>query len=146
MTKLAHPHVTRTDRERAQARLGALGITPTPQRVEIAAILLARPQHLSADEILARVNRRGARVSKATIYNTLALLARNGLVREVIVERSKVFYDSNTRPHHHFYNTSTGTLTDIERCRIEVGDVPALPDGTVVEAVEVVVRVRDRDA
>ena len=95
------------------SQLRKVGITPTQQRVQIAEILFARPQHMSADQVLALVNRDGPTASKATIYNTLGLFARKGLVREVIVDPSKVFYDSNTTVHHHFFNVDTGELTVI---------------------------------
>ncbi|NIP72848.1 MAG: transcriptional repressor [Gammaproteobacteria bacterium] len=135
--------IPRLERSEAAKLLKARGITPTQQRVEIASILLARPQHLSADELLALVNGY-ARVSKATIYNTLGLFARKGLVREVIVDPSKVFYDSNTDPHHHFYNVSTGELTDICGVHVDVPEVPRLPDGTEVDGVDVIVRLRSK--
>ena len=63
-------------------------------------------------------------------------------MREVIVDPSRVFYDSNTRPHHHLYEVTTGRLEDIDPAVVSVASLPALPPGTVVEAVEVVVRVR----
>src|SRR5258706_2388562 len=93
-----------TQRDGLAQRLKACGITPTRQRVEIARVLLARPQHLAADEILARVNREGMETSKATVYNTLKLFVEKGLIREVIVHPVRVFYDSNTLPHHHLYD------------------------------------------
>ena len=123
-------------------RLKACGITPTQQRVEIAQILFARPQHVSAEQVLAIVNAHGAVVSKATVYNTLGLFAREGLVREVIVDPTKVFYDSNTGPHHHFYNVDTGALTDIDAGELALNDLPALPEGTMAEAVDIIIRVR----
>lgn len=138
------PGNPRLSREEAVRRLEAHGIAPTRQRVQIASHLLGRPQHVAAEELLARVNRGRARVSKATVYNTLALFARKGLVREVIVDPSRVVYDSNTRPHHHFYNLSTGELTDIDEAHIPVGRVPEVPDGTRIDGVEVIVRVRNR--
>ncbi|HHM06148.1 MAG TPA: transcriptional repressor [Gammaproteobacteria bacterium] len=119
------------------------GITPTHQRVEIALILFARPQHLSAEQILARVNEDGTLVSKATVYNTLGLFARKGLIREVIVDPTKVFYDPTTSPHHHFYNVDDGSLTDIDADAIGLGALPALPPGTTAEGIEVVIRVRN---
>jgi Fur family iron response transcriptional regulator len=118
------------------------GITPTPQRVSIARILLARAQHLSADQLLEAVNRSEPRVSKATVYNTLGLFLRKGLVRAVVVDPSKVFYDSNTRFHHHFYDIHTGALTDIEETAIGVPALPNLPTGSIVESVEIIVRLR----
>ena len=59
-----------------------------------------------------RVNGGEASVSKATVYNTLGLFAAHGLIKGVKVDPSKVFCDSNPMPHHHFYHTTTGELTD----------------------------------
>ena len=118
------------------------GITPTQQRVQIASLLLARPQHLSAEQLLALVNRGKTVVSKATVYNTLGLFARKGLVREVIVDPTKVFYDSNTRRHHHFYHVDTGILTDIDEGQIDIGKLPELPECTVIDGIDVIVRLR----
>ena len=70
------------------------GITPTHQRIKIGEVLFTCAQHLSAEQVLAAVNQEDEEVSKATVYNTLGLFASHGLVREVIVDPSKVFYDS----------------------------------------------------
>ena len=122
------------------------GVNPTQQRVEIAQVLFSQPQHVSADQVLALVNKQRAIVSKATVYNTLGLFAQKGLVREVIVDPTKVFYDPTTSPHHHFYNVDTGELMDVEQSSISLGELPPLPDGTEAEAVDVVIRVRNSTA
>lgn len=124
-------------------RLKAAGVTPTQQRVEIAAILFSRDQHMSADQVLALVNQTSPRVSKATVYNTLGLFAKKGLLREVIVDPTKVFYDSNTSAHHHFYNADTGHLMDIDTAAVEIAHLPSLPEGTVAEGVDVIIRIRE---
>jgi Fur family iron response transcriptional regulator len=123
--------------------LTAYDVQPTQQRIEIAKVLFARDQHLSADEVLARVNVDAARVSKATVYNTLGLFARSGLVREVIVDRSRVFYDPNTRPHHHFYNVDTGALTDLDAEQVVLNELPEPPRGTIPDGVDIIIRVRN---
>ena len=120
------------------------GILPTPQRVEIAGILLERPQHLSADQIIDRLRVAGSAVSKATVYNTLNLFAERGLVKEVMVDPVRKFYDSTTHPHHHFYNVDSGELSDIPEGQVSFRDLPELPEGTERESVEVLIRVRDR--
>jgi Fur family iron response transcriptional regulator len=124
--------------------LSSHGITPTQQRVEIAQILFAKPQHLSADQVLARANSQSPQVSKATVYNTLKLFAAKGLVREVIVDPVKVFYDSTTTPHHHFYNVDTGQLMDIDPVEVPIGNLPQLPAGTVQADVDVIIRVKNQ--
>jgi len=123
-------------------KLRYCGITPTRQRVEIARVLFARCEHLSADQLLAAVNAREARTSKATVYNTLNLFARKKLVREVLVDSDRVFYDPNTAPHHHFYNVDTGEISDINADHIAFAQLPELPQGTVSDGVDVVVRIR----
>lgn len=122
--------------------LKAAGINPTQQRIEIAQILFARPQHLSAEQVMTIVNSSGEVVSKATVYNTLGLFAAKGLLREVIVDPSKVFYDSNIDAHHHFFNIDTGTLTDIDPAQVTVEKLPTLPEGTVADGVDVIIRIR----
>lgn len=119
------------------------GIQTTAQRVEIAAILLAQKQHLSADQVLAKVSGTGAAVSKATVYNTLGLFAERGLVRQVIVDSTKVFYDSNTAPHYHFYNVDDGTLTDVEADLVPIEQLPSAPEGTFADGVDIVIRIRN---
>ena len=136
-----HTH-EKLSREQIASLLHARGITPTQQRVEIAYILLACPQHLSAEQVLNEVNRGEVPVSKATVYNTLGLFADKGLIRTVIVDSTRVFYDSNTRPHHHFYDVDTGSLADIRSDQITIDRLPDLPEGTTVEGVDVVVRIR----
>jgi len=118
------------------------GITPTLQRVEIAQILFAKPQHLSAENVLNMVNKTSIQVSKATVYNTLGLFAKEGLIREVIVDPTKVFYDPTTVPHHHFYNVDTGSLTDIDADTVVLERLPDLPQGTTAAGVDVIIRVR----
>ena len=106
------------------------GILPTPQRLEIAGILLQRPQHLSADQIINRLRGGGSSVSKATVYNTLNLFSERGLVKEVMVDPVRKFYDSVTHPHHHFYNVDTGNLSDIPDSQVRFKNLPEMPVGT----------------
>lgn len=121
-------------------------INPTHQRIEIAYALFSGPQHLSADQILAVVNERHSVASKATVYNTLNLFLKKGLIREVIVDPNKVFYDRNTREHHHFYDVASGSLSDIDAADISVSGLPPLPEGAVIEGVDIVVRIRPKTA
>lgn len=122
------PH-RRLERAETQTLLAQHEIISTEQRLEIAAVLFATRQHISAEALLERVNRGEVLVSKATIYNTLSLFAAHGLVREVKVDPCKVFYDSNPLPHHHFYDTTTGELTDFKPEAIEISRLP--PSHTV---------------
>jgi Fur family iron response transcriptional regulator len=127
-----------------QAKLEAHGVNPTPQRLEIGALLLRQPVHMSADQILQQLRACGSAVSKATVYNTLRLFTAHGLVREVAVDPGRAIYDSTTVPHHHFYNADTGELTDIDAGAVGLPGIPSLPAGTRAESVEVIVRLRSR--
>jgi len=133
-------------RDNLAAVLRHHGITPTHQRIEIAYAIFTRGEHLSADRILALVNDRASETSKATVYNTLNLFLEKKLIREVIVDPSKVFYDPNTDPHHHFYNIDTGELTDIDARDIRVSGLPALPRGMTTEGIDIIVRIRSAAA
>ena len=120
------------------------GILPTPKRLDIAAILLQRPQHMSAEHIIDELKDSGSKVSKATVYNSLNLFSKHGLVREVMVDPVRKFYDSTTHPHHHFYNVDSGELSDIPDEQVCFQDLPELPKGTERESIEVLIKVRDR--
>ncbi len=134
------------DEEQVRSLMRAHHISPTQQRVDIASVLFARPQHLSAEQVLSLVNDGAASVSKATVYNTLGLFARKGLIREVIVDPTKVFYDPTIIPHHHFYNVDSGTLMDIPADVMDLGQLPPLPPNTVAAGVDVIIRVRSAEA
>jgi Fur family iron response transcriptional regulator len=118
-------------------------ILPTRQRLLIARVLFSRVEHLSADQVMNYVNNGRDHVSKATVYNTLGLFARRGLIREVIVDPARVFYDPNTSNHHHFYNIDTGELRDIEAAELAIEALPELPEGTVADGVDVIIRLRN---
>lgn len=139
------PIPTHFSREKITDLLRAHGIAPTHQRIEIAKVLFSRCEHQSADQILALVNSRYSETSKATVYNTLKLFLEKGLIREVIVDPSKVFYDPNTLPHHHFYNVVTGELTDIPADSLRIAGLPTPPEGMQADSIDVIVRIRPRE-
>ena len=120
------------------------GINPTAQRLEIARVLYAKPQHLSAEQVLHAVNRNNASVSKATVYNTLNLFAEKGLVRQMTIDPDRVYYDSNITVHYHFYNQDTGELQDLDPRQLEIRNFPELPQDTVSCGVDVTIHVRNK--
>jgi Fe2+/Zn2+ uptake regulation proteins len=134
------------NKQRVLETLRDAGVNPTSQRVEIGYALFSSCAHLSAEEIMQRVNADYPVVSKATVYNTLGLFADHALVREVIVEPGKVFYDPNVSMHHHFYHVDTGQLQDIPASALQISKLPDIPAETEVENVEVVIRLRQRVA
>ena len=119
-------------------------IRPTQQRMKIACLLLAEPQHLSADQVLQSVNSHKNQVSKATVYNTLNLFTEKGLIRQVIIEPGKVFYDSNTETHHHIYNEDTSVLQDIDVDDVVIENLPPLPAGIAKSGIDIIVRVKNK--
>ncbi|MHB9100343.1 MAG: Fur family transcriptional regulator [Sulfuricella sp.] len=104
-------------------------INPTHQRLEIA---------------YAFVNTKHSETSKATVYNTLNLFVEKKLIREVIVDPSKVFYDPNTHEHHHFYDVVSGHLTDIDAADFKISGLPVLPPGVITEGIDIIVRIRSQ--
>ncbi|MBL8443066.1 MAG: transcriptional repressor [Zoogloeaceae bacterium] len=127
-------------------RLRVAGIPVTLQRLEVARVLLTRPVHMSADQILERVRETTPETSRATVYNTLKLFREKNLVRELIVDPERTFYDSNTAPHYHLYDVTTGKLSDVSADELTVVGMPKLPPGVDLEEVDVIIRVRSRSA
>jgi Fur family transcriptional regulator, iron response regulator len=117
------------------------GVAPTVQRVLITQTLLNSGAHLTAEDLFTTVNKESPGVSKATVYNTVGLLARKGVIREVIADPNKLFYDGNATPHHHFYDETTGELIDIDAKEVRVTGLPPLPDDAELKSVDIVVRV-----
>ena len=130
-------------RTEIQKKLRDSGVMPTSQRIEVAELLLSRPQHLSADQIIEKLHQAGSRVSKATVYNSLKTFSEMGLIKEINVDAARKYYDSTTDAHHHFYHVETGELTDIPSDRIDIAGLPDLPEGTEQDSIEVLIKVRD---
>jgi len=122
------------------------GLRPTRQRVALARLLFTGDdRHVTAEGLHSEAERAGVRVSLATIYNTLHQFTEMGLLSEVVVEAGRSYFDTNTAGHHHFFDVDTGRLVDIPDEHITISGLPAAPDGSVVERVDVVVRVRQRE-
>ncbi len=131
---MSHPDLT--------GRLVAHGIQPTAQRLRIAAALLSAPQHLSAEQLLAQLESDGARVSKATVYNTLNLFASRGLIRPLSVDGVRAWFDSNVEPHYHFHDVESGALTDVAVPEVQFSRLPPPPEGMEVAGIDLVIRLR----
>ena len=133
-----------SDNGRLERILKAHGIYPTSQRMAIAKVLLSRHQPVTAEQVHERLHRDGAKISKATVYNTLGLFVDKQLLREIFVDPSRVYYDSNNSHHHHFYNMDTGEMTDIHEDLAPQIHTAELPQGTVLEDFDIVIRVRNQ--
>ncbi|HMH64951.1 MAG TPA: Fur family transcriptional regulator [Rhizomicrobium sp.] len=134
---------SRDSTTQATARLRHAGLRPTRQRVELAGLLFSDcDRHVTAENLHDEVTRAGVKVSLATVYNTLHQFTEAGLLRQVIVDASRSYFDTNTGDHQHFFLEKEGLLIDIPGETIAVAGVPAPPPGLSVDRVDVVVRVR----
>jgi|SRR6185312_12366226 len=127
----------------AAERLRLAGLRPTRQRVELAQHLFAgADRHVTAESLHDEVARAGSKTSLATVYNTLHQFTAAGLLRQVIVDAARGYFDTNTGDHQHFFLEEDGTLIDIPGDEIAVSGVPNPPAGLAVDRVDVVVRVK----
>ena len=134
---------SRTD---IKTKLREVGLRPTRQRVALAELLFETgDRHVTAEVLHEEAERGSFRISLATVYNTLNQFTEAGLLREVAVEGSKAYFDTNTSDHHHFFFETSGRLADIPADRIVLARLPDPPKGTRVRRVDVVVRLDDSD-
>jgi Fur family transcriptional regulator, iron response regulator len=128
----------------ATARLREAGLRPTRQRIELASLLFQNgcDRHVTAETLHDEVSAAGMKVSLATVYNTLHQFTAAGLLRQVVVDVARSYFDTNTGDHQHFFVENEGKLIDIPGEHIAVSGVPVPPPGTAVDRVDVVVRVR----
>lgn len=125
------------------ARLRKSGLRPTRQRVELAGLLFQDDdRHVTAESLHDEIGKAGIKVSLATVYNTLHQFTQAGLLRQVIVDAARSYFDTNTGDHQHFFLEKEGLLIDIPGETIAVAGVPAPPPGLAVDRVDVVVRVK----
>ena len=129
------------------AVLRMAGLRPTRQRIALAELLFAgKHRHVSAEELHGEAEKSGAKVSLATIYNTLHQFREAGLLREVTVDASRSYFDTDTSDHHHFYIEDERRIVDIPAESIEIANLPQAPDGMTITHVDVVIRVRKNGA
>jgi Fur family iron response transcriptional regulator len=130
-------------RAKASARLKACGLRPTRQRLQLAGLLFAASdRHVTAESLHGEVTAAGMKVSLATVYNTLHQFTDAGLLRQVVVDAGRSYFDTNVSDHSHFFHEDEGRLIDIPSHTIRVTDVPNPPPGMTVERVDVVVRIK----
>lgn len=124
-------------------RLKQAGLRPTRQRLALAKLLFdPGNRHISAEQLHAEAQGANVRVSLATVYNTLHQFTEQGLLREVVVEAGRSYFDTNTGDHHHFYFEATGELQDVAGSAVEVARLPSPPAGQRLERVDVVIRLQ----
>jgi Fur family transcriptional regulator, iron response regulator len=128
----------------ALKRLRDAGLRPTRQRLALARLLFehGEDRHVTAEALHEEAAGADARVSLATVYNTLHQFTKVGLLREVVVDSGKTYFDTNIADHHHFYVEDKGALYDFEAEKMVLSGLPTPPEGTEIERVDVIVRVR----
>ena len=125
------------------AVLRMAGLRPTRQRVALAELLFGGPhRHVSAEQLHGEASEARVNVSLATIYNTLHQFHEAGLLREVAVDASRSYFDTDTSDHHHFYVEDEQRMIDIPASSVEFANLPEAPEGMKVSHVDVVIRVR----
>ena len=117
------------------------GLRPTRQRLALGGLLFAsEDRHVTAEQLHAEVAALGEHVSLATVYNTLHQFKRAGLLRELAIDGSKAYFDTNTSNHSHFLHEQSGELMDIPGDSIQVTGVPTPPEGLQIAHIDVIVR------
>ena len=128
-----------------RAKLKDAGLRPTRQRMALGLLLFAKgDRHLTAEKLFEEAQELRVPVSLATVYNGLHVFTEAGLLREVAVDGTKVYYDTNVTDHHHFLLEDRNMLIDIPALSIDRSVVPALPEGMEIAAIDVVVRLRPK--
>lgn len=124
--------------------LGTVGLRPTRQRMALASLLVGDGQdrHVTAEGLFASAAKAGEQVSLATVYNTLRAFCDAGLMREITVDGSKSYFDTNMSDHPHFYWEDTAELTDASADQLEIARLPNAPAGAEIASVDVVIRLR----
>ncbi|MGH7039601.1 MAG: iron response transcriptional regulator IrrA [Stellaceae bacterium] len=132
---------------RVLARLRAAGLRPTRQRLALARLLLeGADRHITAEQLHGEAIAAAIPVSLATVYNTLHQFTEAGLMREVVVEPGRSYFDTNTADHHHFFCEATSRLQDIPGECLSVSGLPCPPAGTEIRRIDVVIRVRPQNS
>ena len=124
-------------------RLKMAGLRPTRQRLALAKLLFGQGnRHLTAEQVHAEATMDRVPVSLATVYNTLHQFTGAGLLREVVVEPGRSYFDTNVEDHHHFFHEVSGRLEDIPVDQVGLHGIPEAPRGTRVARVDVIIRLR----
>jgi Fur family transcriptional regulator, iron response regulator len=123
-------------------RLAEAGLRTTRQRVGLARLLFDKgDRHITAEQLHSEAQTAGIKVSLATVYNTVNQFTEVGLLREVVVESGRSYFDTNTTDHHHFFIRSEGRLSDVGDGLVLEG-LPDPPEGTEIERIDIIVRLR----
>jgi Fur family iron response transcriptional regulator len=125
--------------------LRGAGLRPTRQRVALGWMLFGRgDRHISAEGLHEEALKARVPVSLATVYNTLHQFKDAGLLRQVAMEGSKTYFDTNVSDHHHFFIEGEDRMVDIPAPQLDVSNLPEPPEGMEIARVDVIVRLRKK--
>lgn len=125
------------------ALLREVGVRPTRPRLLLAELLFdGMDKHVTAEQLHAAVTRKGAAIALATVYNNLHQFTAAGLLRQVVVDATSVYFDTNVGEHHHFFDTRDGKLTDVPHQAGLLQHLPQAPEGRTIDQVDVIIRLR----
>tara|TARA_Y100001970_G_scaffold25545_1_gene30494 strand:- start:2785 stop:3183 length:399 start_codon:yes stop_codon:yes gene_type:complete len=119
-------------------------ISPTKQRLELAEIIFSKNQHFTAADLINMAINSNLNISQATVYNTLCLFEKRGILKTISLQNDCKFYDTNLSLHHHIYNTSSNLLTDVDNCEIIFSKLPNISKDLELEQTEVLIKVRNK--
>ena len=123
-------------------KLRRAGMRPTSQRLGLAKILFENGhRHVTAESLYAEARDSFIPISLATVYNSLNQFTKSGLLREIIVDSQRCYFDTNTSDHHHFFCERTNTLEDIACDDVILSKLPAAPEGKSITRVDVILRI-----
>jgi Fur family iron response transcriptional regulator len=126
-----------------KSMLRDVGLRPTRQRMSLGWILFAKgDRHVTAEMLYEEATKAKVPVSLATVYNTLHQFTEVGLLRQVAVDGSKTYFDTNVSDHHHFFVEGANELVDIAGPEVVVDKAPIAPEGYEIARIDVVVRLR----
>jgi Fur family transcriptional regulator, iron response regulator len=126
-----------------KSKLREVGLRPTRQRMALGWILFGKgDRHVTAEMLYEEATRAKVPVSLATVYNTLHQFTEVGMLRQVAVDGSRAYFDTNNSEHHHFFVEDENDLLDIPTDDVVVGKAPTPPEGYEIARIDVVVRLR----
>ena len=124
--------------------LRSAGLRPTRQRLALTKLLFdGEHRHVTAEMLHGEALAAGVSVSLATVYNSLNQFNKAGLLREIVVEVGRSYFDTNILPHHHIFNEDTRELTDIAANQIHLTGLPEIVDGQKINRIDVILRVNN---
>ena len=129
-------------------RLRASGLRPTKQRLAVCKILFDRKEtfHFTIEK-LKKITEKDSRkkISLATLYNTVHAFKKMRYLKEISLKGNKIFFDTNTKNHHHFYDEDSSELIDIKNENVSVKNLPNAPDGKKIKEIEITIRVANNN-